>query len=115
MPLTGLPTTDERVRTLLGPGERELMQDGFVTDKPRAASMGCRAEKVFFFPVLFGWRIVGTCSAEKRKRASYSGVCLICATISAFFQKNTILAESVSSEIFRRLFRTSRSLVRQQS
>ena len=110
MPLTGfLPVTDERVRGTIEAIERELMQDGFVLRyRPQETGVdGLPGAKEFFFPVPFGWRIAGICSAEKKKRANYSSGCSMCATILDCSRKNTIRARSVSSEIFLRLSRTS--------
>ena len=110
MPLAGfLPVTDERVRGTIEAIERELMQDGFVLRyRPQeTASMDCPAAKAYFFPARFGWLIAGICSAARKKRANCSNACSMCVTILDCFRKSTIRAQNVSSEIFRRPFRTS--------
>src|SRR6266481_8029025 len=82
----------------------------YAIDRRRLESMDCQAPKEYFFPARFGWRIVGTCSAAKKKRANYSSACSTCATISDFFRKSTIHAANVSWEIFLKLSRTWRWL-----
>ena len=110
MPLSGfLPVSDERVRGTIEAIERELMQDGFVLRyRPQETGVdGLPVTKEKFFRALFGWRIAGICSAEKKKHANCLSGCSMCVTILGCSRKRTIPAQSVSWEIFLRLSRTS--------
>ena len=112
MPFIGfLPATDERVVGTVEAIERELMQDGLVLRyRPEGENVltDCRERKAFFCRVRSGWRVVCISSAAKKRRGNYSSDCSLCETISVCFRRNTIRAQSDSSEIFRRRFRMSR-------
>jgi len=81
----------KRFFSLLGPG---LITGA--SDNDPSGIADCQAPKEYLFPARFGWLLVGTFLAGKKKRKNYSSACSICAMISDFSPKSTIRAKSVS-------------------
>src|SRR6266536_3476957 len=86
-----------------------------VTGRWNAAWTDYQGVKVFFYHALSGWLLAGTSLGERKKRANYSSACLMCETTWAFSPRSTIRARDDSWGIFRRHFRTLRSLLRRES
>src|SRR5439155_12524110 len=80
-----------------------------------AAWTDCRDVKVFLSHAPFGWSPAGTYSTERKKRANCSSAYWMRETIWDFFPRSTIRARNDSSGIFRRHFRTLRSLLPSES
>src|SRR5215467_3546341 len=77
---------------------------------PEAQWMAWRGTKDPFSPVVFGWLTTTSCKAGSTKRVRSSSTCFHCATMSAFWRKNTMRKNIGSWEIFRRRSLTLHSL-----
>src|ERR1700747_1415295 len=92
-----------------------MMALSCVIGRRNAAWTDYRGAKVFFSHVTSGWFLACTSSVEREERENCSSVCLMCETTWGFSPRSTILVRNDSWEIFRRHFRTLRSLVPRES
>src|SRR5215467_179234 len=69
---------------------------------PEARWMAWRGTKDPFSPVVFGWLTTISSKAGSTRRVHSSSTCFRCATMSAFWRKNTMPKNIGSWEIFRR-------------
>jgi GH15 family glucan-1,4-alpha-glucosidase len=104
LPLVGcLPPEDPRIQGTMAAIEKTLMQDGLVARYNTKSSVdGLVGNEGAFLACSF-WMVDNTSSkAESRKRVRFSSTCFRCATMSAFWRKNTTPKNNASWEIFRR-------------